>query len=84
MPYRYRCHDCRAEQPEAGDRAEAEAFRDRHRQWAHGGLAPDNEQIERVPAGGRDHDGRYVSSSAALLLLAVLAVVSLGARALGH
>ncbi|MGW3491974.1 hypothetical protein [Streptomyces sp. NPDC001054] len=84
MPYRYRCHDCRAEQPEAGDRAEAEAYRDRHRWGAHGGLAPDGDGIERVPAGERDHDGRYVSSSAALLLLAALVIVSLGARALGH
>ncbi|WP_435246362.1 hypothetical protein [Streptomyces sp. NRRL F-5630] len=84
MPYRYRCYDCRAEQPEAGDRASAEVFRDRHRRWVHGGLAPDDEEIERVPAGERGHDERYVSSSAALLLLGVLAVVSLAARVLGH
>ncbi|MFH8792210.1 hypothetical protein [Streptomyces sp. NPDC017941] len=83
MPYVYRCRQCRAASP-PGSRAAAEAYRRTHRDTEHGGLVPDHEQIVRVPGSTPDPDRRYVSSAAVLGGLALLALASAIARALGR
>lgn len=83
MPYVYRCRQCRTASPPA-PRSTAEAYRQQHRDTEHGGLAPDGEEITRVPGGARDPDSRYVSTGAALGCLALLVLASAIARALGR
>ena len=83
MPYVYRCRRCRASSP-PGPRREAEAYRQKHRDERHGGLVPDGESLDRVPGSTADPDSRYVSTGAALAVLALLALASLLARLLGH
>lgn len=82
--YRYRCGACDEAGRPVRTRAEAEAQRTLHRRVVHGGLVPHGEDIEHVPGGTREPDARYVSGRGALTLLAILAVASLLARALGH
>lgn len=79
----YRCQRCRASSP-PGPRREAEAYRQKHRDEKHGGLVPDGESIDRVPAGTPDPDGRYVSTAGVLALLLVLALASVFLRLTGH
>ena len=83
MPHVYRCQKCRATSPPATRRA-AEAYRQAHRDTEHGGLVPDGEEITRVPGSAHDPDSRYVSTRAALGALALLALASAIARALGR
>jgi hypothetical protein len=83
MPYIYRCRRCRASSP-PGPRTEAEAYRQEHRDKRHGGLVPDGESLDRVPGSTPDPDGRYVSTAAVVGGLALLALASAIARALGH
>jgi len=83
MLYVYRCRRCDASSPPA-PRAEAEAYRQQHRDAEHGGLVPDGESLTRVPGSIPDPDGRYVSTVAVVALLAVLALASIVARLLGH
>lgn len=82
MPYVYRCRQCRASSP-PGPRRTAEAYRQQHRDFEHGGLAPDGERIEHVAGGARHPDGRYVSTGAVLALLVLLAVAEAVARWVG-
>ncbi|MGV9755417.1 hypothetical protein ACWDUC_06215 [Streptomyces tricolor] len=83
MPYVYRCPQCRAASPPTTRQA-AEAHRQAHRDVKHGGLVPDGDDIIRVPGSTRDPDGRYVSTAAVLGGLALLALASAIARALGR
>lgn len=83
MPYVYRCRQCRAASPPAS-RGAAEAHRQEHRDAEHGGLAPDSEEIIRVPGSARDPDSRYVSTEAVLGGLVLLALASAIARAIGR
>jgi hypothetical protein len=83
MPYVYRCRKCRASSP-PGPRRTAEAYRQQHRDIEHGGLVPAGERIVRVPGSAPDPDGRYVSTGAALGLLAVVAVAEFIARVFGR
>jgi hypothetical protein len=83
MLYVYRCRRCRASSPPA-PRSDAEEYRQEHRDEKHGGLVPDGESLDRVPGSTPDPDGRYVSTSVVLALLALLAVASAVARILGH
>jgi hypothetical protein len=83
MLHVYRCRRCRASSPPA-PRAEAEEYRQQHRDEKHGGLVPDGESLDRVPGSTPDPDGRYVSTGAVLAALLLLAVASLVARLLGH
>lgn len=83
MPFVYRCRQCRASSP-PGTRHEAEDARQEHRNQEHGGLAPDGERIEYVPGSTRHPDGRYVSTGALFVLLAVLALAECTARIAGH
>jgi hypothetical protein len=83
MPYIYRCARCRASSP-PGPRRAAEEYRQEHRDVEHGGLIPRGEAIVRVPGSTPDPDGRYVSTGAALGLLALLAVAEFVARAWGR
>jgi len=83
MPYVYRCRRCRASSP-PGPRHDAEAYRQQHRDERHGGLVPDGETLDRVPGSTPDPDGRYVSTTAVVGGLALLALASVIARALGH
>lgn len=83
MPYVYRCRQCRAASPPGARRAAEDARRE-HRDFEHGGLAPDGERIEYVPGSTRHPDGRYVSTGGLLAVLVLLALASLGARLLGH
>ncbi|MFC8002933.1 hypothetical protein ACFUCH_03695 [Streptomyces olivaceus] len=83
MPYVYRCRQCRAASPPT-TRQEAEAHRAEHRATEHGGLVPAGEQIVRVPGSTRDPDSRYVSTAAIAGGLALLALASAIARALGR
>jgi hypothetical protein len=82
MLYEYRCRLCRAASPPV-TRRQAEAYRQQHRAVEHGGLVPRGEAIVRVSGSTRDPDGRYVSTGAALGLLALLAVAEFLARAFG-
>jgi hypothetical protein len=82
MPYVYRCRLCRASSP-PGPRRDAEDARQEHRDVEHGGLVPRGEAIVRVPGSTRDPDSRYVSTGAALGLLALLALAEFLARAFG-
>lgn len=84
MPHVYRCQQCRAASPPTTTRSAAEAYRQQHRDAEHGGLAPDGEEITRVPGGARDPDSRYMSTRAILGGLALLALASAVARALGR
>ncbi|WP_200308217.1 hypothetical protein [Streptomyces adelaidensis] len=79
MPYVYRCRQCRAASL-PGTRYAAESARQTHRDSEHGGLAPDGERIEYVSGGARHPDGRYVSTAAVLVLLALLALAECAAR----
>lgn len=83
MPYVYHCRQCRASSP-PGPRRTAEAHRQQHRDDEHGGLVPAGESLDRVPGSTPDPDGRYVSTAAVLGGLALLAIASAIARALGH
>lgn len=83
MPYVYRCRQCDASSP-PGPRWAAEEHRQQHRDTEHGGLVPAGESLDRVPGSAPDPDGRYVSTAAVLGGLALLAVASAIARALGH
>jgi hypothetical protein len=83
VPYEYRCRRCHAASPPDTRRA-AEAYRQQHRDTEHGGLVPEGESLNRVPASTRNPDGRYVSTAAALALLALLAIARALARLLGH
>lgn len=83
MPHVYRCRQCRAAS-RPGSRRAAEAYRQEHRDTEHGGLIPDGEQIVRVPGSTPDPDSRYVSTPAILGGLALLALASAIARALGR
>lgn len=83
MTYQYRCPQCRAASP-PGSRRDAEAYRQTHRDDAHGGLVPEGESIRRVPASTPDPDARYVSSLAVIVLLSLLALASILARLTGH
>lgn len=83
MPHVYRCRPCRAASP-PGTRRAAEAYRQEHRAVEHGGLVPDDEAIVRVPSSAPDPDARYVSTPAVLGGLALLALASAIARALGR
>ncbi|MCZ0207918.1 hypothetical protein OZK63_21125 [Streptomyces sp. UMAF16] len=83
MPHVYRCRQCCAASPPTTRRA-AEAYRQAHRDIEHGGLVPDGEAIVRVPGSTADPDARYVSTAAVLGGLAVLALASAIARALGR
>lgn len=83
MLYEYRCRRCRAASPPV-TRRQAEGYREEHRNVEHGGLVPRGESIVRVPGSTPDPDGRYVSTGAAVALLALLAVASIVARLLGH
>ncbi|MET9734302.1 hypothetical protein ABZZ79_27785 [Streptomyces sp. NPDC006458] len=83
MPHVYRCRQCRAASPPATRRA-AEAYRQEHRDIEHGGLIPAGEDIVRVPGSTPDPDSRHVSTSAVLGGLALLALASAIARALGR
>jgi hypothetical protein len=83
MPYVYRCRRCRASSP-PGSRRAAEAYRQEHRDEEHGGLVPDGESVDRTPGSTPDPDGRYVNTGAVLALLALLALASAVARALGR
>jgi hypothetical protein len=83
MLYEYRCRLCRAASPPA-TRRRAEAYRREHRDTEHGGLVPAGETIVRVPGSSPDPDGRYVSTGAALGLLALLAVAEFLARTFGR
>jgi hypothetical protein len=82
MLYEYRCRLCRAASPPV-TRRRAEAYRQQHRDIEHGGLVPAGEAIVRVPGNTPDPNSRYVSTGAALGLLAVLAVAEFLARAFG-
>jgi hypothetical protein len=82
MLYEYRCRLCRAASPPATRRA-AEAYRQQHRDVEHGGLVPRGDAIVRVPGSTPDPDSRYVSTGAALGLLALLAVAEFLARTFG-
>ncbi|MEU2730098.1 hypothetical protein ABZ650_20515 [Streptomyces griseoviridis] len=83
MPHVYCCPQCRAASA-PGTRAAAETARDRHRNTEHGGLVPVGERIVRVPGSTRDPDSRYVSTAAIVGGLALLALASAIARALGR
>lgn len=84
-PYRYRCEQCRSSSPPTATRAESEAFREAHRTTVHGGLVPDGEDIETVSGrAAHDPNSQYLSTRALLIGLALLALVSLASRALGH
>lgn len=83
MPYVYRCRRCHASSS-PGPRREAEDYRQQHRHDKHGGLIPDGESIDRVAGSTPDPDGRYLSSTAALGLLVVLALASVLLRLTGH
>lgn len=83
MPHVYRCRLCRAAGP-PGTRRAAEAHRQVHRDVEHGGLVPAGEEIVRVPGSTPDPDSRYVSTAAVLGGLALLALASAIARALGR
>jgi hypothetical protein len=82
MLYEYRCRLCRAAS-RPGSRAAAEAARQAHRDIEHGGLVPAGEAIVRVPGSTPDPNSRYVSTGAALGLLALLALAEFLARAFG-
>lgn len=84
MPHMYRCQQCRATSPPTSTRSAAEAHRQQHRDTDHGGLVPEGEEITRVPGSARDPDSRYVSTGAVLGGLALLALASAVARALGR
>lgn len=83
MPYVYRCRKCRASSP-PGTRRTAEAYRQQHRDGEHGGLVPDGERIERVAGSSPHPDGRYVSTSALLAGLGLLALAEMVARLWGR
>lgn len=83
MLHIYRCRQCRASSPPASRRA-AEAYRQRHRKGEHGGLVPAGEEIVRVPGSTPDPDSRYVSTSAVLGGLGLLALAEFAARAFGR
>ncbi|MEU5091705.1 hypothetical protein [Streptomyces sp. NPDC021356] len=83
MPHVYRCRQCRATSPPS-TRKDAEASRREHRVIEHGGLAPDGEEIVRVPGSTPDPDHRYVSTAAVVGGLALLAIASAIARSLGR
>ncbi|ODA69531.1 hypothetical protein [Streptomyces sp. AVP053U2] len=83
MPHVYRCRQCRAASPPTTRKA-AEEYRQAHRDVEHGGLVPAGEEIVRVPGSTRDSDSRYVSTGALLGGLALLALASAVARALGR
>ena len=79
MPYVYRCRRCRSSSP-PDTRHAAEAYRQRHRDEKHGGLAPDGESLNRVAGSTRHPDGRYVSTGAVVVLLVLLVVAEAVAR----
>lgn len=83
MPYVYRCRRCRASSP-PDTRWAAEAYRQRHRDERHGGLAPDGESLDRVAGSAPHPDGRYVSTGAVVGGLVLLAVVEAVARLWGR
>jgi len=83
MPYVYRCRTCRAASPPATRQA-TEAYCRQHRDSEHGGLVPAGEEIVRVAGSTRHPDSRYVSTGAVLGGLALLALASAIARALGR
>ena len=83
MPHVYRCRQCRAASLPTTRRA-AEEYRREHRDAEHGGLVPAGESLVRVPGSAPDPDSRHVSTAAVLGGLALLAIASVIARALGH
>lgn len=83
MPYTYRCPQCRAAS-KPSSRDATEAARQHHRDAEHGGLVPHGDHIVRVPGSTPDPDSRYVSTAVVVGGLALLALASGIARALGR
>jgi hypothetical protein len=83
MLYVYSCRQCDAASPPAPRRT-AETYRQRHRDREHGGLVPAGESIDRVPGSTPDPDSRYVSTSALLGGLGLLALAEFIARTFGR
>jgi hypothetical protein len=74
MPYVYECRQCDARSPHRHDqRAEAEADQSRHRDTAHGGLAPTaGDRVRHVHAEARGDGCLPAGSFWALLFLLAL------------